>query len=59
MTPLTPTRESSHLPTCHALDCMIAATALERGAALVTGDALFARLAALEPELRVVSWTGG
>jgi predicted nucleic acid-binding protein len=43
----------------HALDCMIAAAALERGAALVTGDALFARLAALEPELRVVSWTGG
>jgi predicted nucleic acid-binding protein len=43
----------------HALDCMIAVTALERGAALVTGDALFARLAALEPELRVVSWTGG
>lgn len=43
----------------HALDGMIAVTAVEHGAVLVSSDALFARLATLEPELRVIRWTGG
>jgi predicted nucleic acid-binding protein len=41
----------------HALDGMIAVTALEHGAVVVSSDALFARLAVLEPDLRVISWT--
>lgn len=40
----------------HAIDCMIAVTALEHGAALVSNDALFERLAALIPVLPVVNW---
>jgi predicted nucleic acid-binding protein len=42
-----------------AVDCMIAVTAIEHGAVLVSGDALFPRLAALAPELRVANWTTG
>jgi predicted nucleic acid-binding protein len=43
----------------HALDGMIAVTALERDATLVSNDALFARLAVLDPALRVIDWTSG
>lgn len=43
----------------HALDGMIAVTALEHEAVLVSNDALFTRLATLEPALRLISWTGG
>jgi predicted nucleic acid-binding protein len=38
---------------------MIAVTALERDATLVSNDALFARLAVLDPALRVIDWTSG
>lgn len=41
----------------HAIDCMIASTALDRGATLVSNDALFGRLAKLNPALRVADWT--
>src|SRR3954454_19346692 len=41
----------------HAVDGMIAVTALERGAVLVSNDALFGRLAGLNPALRVTDWT--
>ena len=41
----------------HAVDAMIAVTALDRGAVLVSNDALFGRLAKLDPALRVVDWT--
>ena len=41
----------------HKIDCMIAVTALEHGAVLVSNDALFARLATLVPALRVADWT--
>ena len=38
------------------IDCMIAVTAIEWGAMLVSGDTLFPRLARLAPALRVVNW---
>jgi predicted nucleic acid-binding protein len=41
----------------HAVDCMIAVTALEHGAVLVSNDALFGRVAALVPALEVADWT--
>jgi predicted nucleic acid-binding protein len=43
----------------HAVDCMIAVTALEHRAVLVSNDALFERVAALMPVLELGSWTGG
>ena len=42
----------------HAIDCMIAVSALEHGAVLVSNDALFERLAALIPVLELVNWAG-
>ncbi len=41
----------------HTIDCMIAVTALDRGAVLVTNDALFERLAKLNRALQVADWT--
>ena len=41
----------------HSVDGMIAVTALDRGAVLVSNDALFARLAKLDPTLHVADWT--
>ena len=41
----------------HAVDCMIAVTALDRGAALVSSGGVFVRLAGLAPDLRVLDWT--
>jgi predicted nucleic acid-binding protein len=38
------------------LDCMIAVTALEHGAVLVSHDALFRQLATFLPGLRVIDW---
>jgi predicted nucleic acid-binding protein len=43
----------------HAIDCMIAVTALERGAVLVSNDGLFAHLATLDHALRAIDWTNG
>jgi predicted nucleic acid-binding protein len=40
----------------HAVDCMIAVTALDRSAVLVSNDALFGRLAKLDPALRLANW---
>jgi predicted nucleic acid-binding protein len=42
-----------------AVDTMIAVTALERSAVLVSNDALFGRLARLNPTLRLADWTAG
>ena len=42
----------------HAVDCMIAVTALEHRAVLVSNDALFERMATLLPALELGSWTG-
>ena len=42
----------------HAVDCMIAVSALEHGAVLVSNDALFERLVTLLPVLQLVTWTG-
>ena len=41
-----------------AIDCMIAVTALEHQARLVSHDALFAQVAQIIPSLELVSWTG-
>jgi predicted nucleic acid-binding protein len=41
----------------HKVDCMIAATAHEHGAALVSNDGLFAHVAAVMPGLRIDNWT--
>jgi len=42
----------------HAVDCMIAVTALDRGAVLVTSDSLsHQHLAKLNSALRIVDWT--
>jgi predicted nucleic acid-binding protein len=41
----------------HAVDRVIAVTALDRGAALVSSDGVFVRLAGLAPDLRVLDWT--
>ncbi len=41
----------------HAVDCMIAVSALEHGAVLVSNDALFERLVTLLPVLELVNWT--
>jgi predicted nucleic acid-binding protein len=41
----------------HAVDGMIAVTALDHGAVLVSNDALFGRVAKLNPALRVTDWT--
>jgi predicted nucleic acid-binding protein len=43
----------------HAIDCMIAVTALEGGTVLVSNDALFEQLVELVPALRVDNWTAG
>jgi predicted nucleic acid-binding protein len=43
----------------HAVDCMIAVTALEGGAVLVSNDALFEQLVELVPALRIDNWTAG
>ncbi len=45
-----------HDPQRAAIDCMIAVTAIEHGAVLVSGDTLFPRLTRLAPELRVENW---
>ena len=42
-----------------AVDCMIAITALENDAVLVSNDALFKDLAALCPALQIADWTVG
>ena len=41
----------------HAVDGMIAVTTLAHGAVLMSNDALFGRLAKLNPALRVTDWT--
>jgi predicted nucleic acid-binding protein len=40
----------------HAIDCMIAVTALESGAVLVSNDALFDQLVQLIPALQIDNW---
>jgi predicted nucleic acid-binding protein len=40
----------------HAIDCIIAVTALEGGAVLVSNDALFAQLVELVPALELDNW---
>ena len=40
----------------HAVDCMIAVTALENGAVLVSNDALFGQLIGLIPALQIDNW---
>ena len=42
----------------HAIDCMIAVSALEHGAVLVSNDALFEHLVTLLPVLQLVNWAG-
>jgi predicted nucleic acid-binding protein len=42
----------------YAIDCMIAVTALEHQARLVSNDALFAQMAQIIPSLELVTWTG-
>ena len=42
----------------YAIDCMIAVTALEHQARLVSNNALFAQMAQIIPSLELVSWTG-
>ncbi len=42
----------------HAVDCMLAVSALEHGTVLVSNDALFEHLLALLPVLQLVDWTG-
>ena len=41
----------------YAIDCMIAVTALNHQARLVSNDALFAQVAQIIPSLELVSWT--
>jgi predicted nucleic acid-binding protein len=41
----------------HKLDCMIAITAREHGAALVSNDGLFREIAKLLPGLVLLDWT--
>ena len=41
----------------HKVDCMIAVTAREHGAALVSNDGLFRQLALALPGLALVNWT--
>jgi predicted nucleic acid-binding protein len=41
-----------------AIDCMIAVTALEHQARLVSHDAIFGQVAQIIPSLELVSWTG-
>src|SRR3954452_7339380 len=40
----------------HAVDCMIAVTALENGAVLVSNDGLFGQLIELIPALQIDNW---
>ena len=40
----------------HAVDCMIAVTALENGAVLVSNDAFFGQLIELIPALQIDNW---
>ena len=42
----------------HALDCMIAVTALEHQAVLVSNDVLFEQVAGIIPSLEFQNWTG-
>jgi predicted nucleic acid-binding protein len=42
----------------HAIDCMLAVSAVAHRAVLVSNDALFKRVAPLLPALELVSWTG-
>jgi predicted nucleic acid-binding protein len=43
----------------HAVGCMIAVTALENGAVLVSNDALFGQLIELIPALQIDNWAAG
>jgi predicted nucleic acid-binding protein len=43
----------------HAVDCMIAVTAIEHGAVLVSNDSLFEYLATMIPALQIDDWIRG